>query len=214
MGIAVHVFTEIGSDFHRDVIALSPSDKAFKRAMRALRKVLPVADRPGYIELIDPNELAIALWVEVEIRDFCWELTCSKGRRVLAGTPSWSASGPTSRPKYLKYRIAVPGEHICKEVWSGLLVREPLALLTPFRGAPVPSEKDRQRILGHTSQALELARPRSRQLFQTKRGRRRLRLGLASNIREADGIAGHIRARSEIGDTNWQLELAIPAQAL
>ena len=60
----MHLLTEIGPGFHREVIALSPSAKAFKRAMRALRKVLPDAAGPVYIPPIDPNELAIALWIE------------------------------------------------------------------------------------------------------------------------------------------------------
>ncbi len=152
-----HVFTEIGSDFHRDVIALSPSDKAFKRAMRALRKVLPVADRPGYIEPIDPNELAIALWVEAGDKRLLLGADLLKGPKG----SGWNAVMVGFRPDLKAEVFKVPhhgsGSAYLQGVWSGLLVREPLALLTPFRGAPVPSEKDRQRILGHTSQAYRTA---------------------------------------------------------
>lgn len=210
----MHLFTEIGTDFYREVIALSPSSKAYRRAMRALRKVVPHPGEAAIIPPIDPNELAIALWI------MAGEKRLLLGADLLKGPngSGWHAVLLGPRPDRKASVFKVPhhgsGNAYRQGVWSELLMTEPLALLTPYRGAPVPKAADRRRILKHTSSAFITAPP-ERPLVPGDVRREMAALGsLAKNVRMADTLCGHIRARSVLGEDKWHVELAGPAEPL
>lgn len=208
------LLTESHSGTHREVIALSPSSKAFVRAMRALRKLIPDANGTVNISPIDPNELAIALRIEAGDKRLLLGADLLKGPKG----SGWQAvlAGPRPDRKATVFKVAHHGSKSSYRggVWSELLVHEPLALLTPYRGSPVPNASDRRLILKHTSSAFITAPPVNPQPSEDVRREIAALGSLARNVREADSSCGQIRARSGFGDDKWRVELATPAEQL
>jgi beta-lactamase superfamily II metal-dependent hydrolase len=198
------------------VIALSPSDEAVTRSRVALKSAYPEPGSSIKAIVIDPNELAVALWVEAA------DKAVLLGADLLRGPAGcgWIAVLATFNPDILASVFKIPhhgsitGHH--DDVWSRLLKPNPVALLAPFRGGknPLPDRDDRARILSLTPEAFITAGPRRPTL--SSRGRREAAaLGpLAQNARDPWGRAGHVRARSKRGETNWRVDFSAPAQHL
>jgi hypothetical protein len=209
------LFKDSGPTIQCDVIALSPSNKAFKRAMRGLRKAVPVADVPSTLRPLDANDFAIALWIEAEEKRLLLGADLPKGPDGFG----WHAviAGPRPSRKASVYKVSHHGSVTGHRdgVWSELLIKDPLALLTPYRNGPrtVPSEAERHRILSLTHQAYITAPPVDPSISATTRKERAAIGSLAKDVR-TQGPMGHIRARSVIGDDKWHVDLDGPAGQL
>jgi hypothetical protein len=198
------------------VIALSPSDEAFNRSMEALASALPTPGSTRKAILVDPNELAVALWIEVSDKAAILGadlLTGPDGCGWIAVLASFNPALKASLFK-VSHHGSITGHH--DGIWDQLLEDSPVALLAPFRGGNVslPTPTDVDRIIGLTSKAYITARPEIPSAPAAVR-REAAALGpLASNPREVWGRVGHVRARSQIGDPSWQVEYTTPASRL
>lgn len=209
-----HLYKNEGQTVNCDVVALSPSDKAFRRAMRAIRKTIPRADMPKYIEPIDPNELSIALWVQAGDRIMLLGADMLKGPRG----SGWHAvlSGPRPQ-KASVFKVSHHGSVTGHRggVWTELLHRAPLALLAPYRPSGLPKHTDCRRILNLAGAAYVSAAGRPPLGGEARREATAMG-SLATNVRELDGSPGQIRARSVVGadSADWAIELSPPAMNL
>jgi beta-lactamase superfamily II metal-dependent hydrolase len=197
------------------VVALSPSDLAHARSLRALADAFAAAESSRKVGYIDPNELAVALWVEAGGK------TMLLGADLLKGPAGcgWGAILDFFDPvvKASVYKVAHHGSANAHHdgIWERLLAPEPIALLAPYRpGTPVPGPDDRKRISGLTSKAYITAKPDLPS--PSKKMRREIAdLGpLARNAREPWGEPGQIRARSGRDQTDWNIDLIPPARLL
>jgi beta-lactamase superfamily II metal-dependent hydrolase len=198
------------------VLALSPSDEAVSRSQLALASALPVPGQPRKLVKVNPNELAVALWVE------------ALGKRILLGADllygpdgcGWIAVLATFTPEApasvfkVSHHGSITGHH--DGIWRQLLQESPIALLAPFRSGNVslPTTEDRRRILSLTNEAFITAGTRMPAAPRAVR-KEAVSLGpLARNVREPWGTVGHVRARSIPGQDTWTVDFSAPAQRL
>lgn len=197
------------------VMALSPSDVAFTRAQQALAKAIPKADDAKKVDAIDPNELAIALWVELGDKVALLGADLTPGPTGCGWQAVLATFSPEDTAKVYKvsHHGSVTGDH--PGIWSQLLADSPIAILTPFRGRKLlPDMADRRRIYSQTSSAHITASPNRPSASKQVR-RETASLGpLAKNVREPWGRCGHVRVRCRIGQTDWRVERFPPAQKL
>jgi hypothetical protein len=203
--------------FKSTVTALSPSHEAVTRALRNLAKVTVDVGKPRRPFRGDPNECSVALWIE------------ALDKRILLGAdllkgPSgcgWAGILSSFKPSECASLFKVPhhGAPNADEVkvWDQLLVPEsPVALLAPFRGGhrARPDAADRARITARTRHAFITASPDVPAPGKVTR-RRKAELGhLAVNAREPWGRVGQVRARSQLGEVEWKIDLLPPARTL
>jgi Predicted hydrolase (metallo-beta-lactamase superfamily) len=193
------------------LLALSPSDLAFDRAVQAFQAVMPTAGSDRHVPTLDLNELAVALWIEVG------------NRRVLLGGdltngPSgcgWQAVmgwfGPPERAS--AYKVAHHGSDNAhfQQMWDDLLTSDCLALVSPYRpGRGRPSDTDIARIKGQTANGYATASTKR----PTLSARHRLvaaELGSIAKVSDPWGRVGQVQARAQQGDANWRVGLRGPA---
>jgi beta-lactamase superfamily II metal-dependent hydrolase len=197
------------------VQCLSPSDEAVTRSIEALAQAFPRSGDLRQSPPADPNELAIALWVEFG------------GTSVLLGADltigpagcGWQAVLATFHPQAAATLFKVPhhgspnAHHV--DVWDQL-VDVPLALLAPYRGGrrPLPAVEDVERIKSVAREVHITASPNLP--AQSRRVRREAAAlnTLASRAVEPWGRAGHVRARYLEGELRWTVEHVPPARKL
>jgi hypothetical protein len=210
-----HLFSAAGPQVNCDVMSLSPSNRSFKRAMRHLRKAIPLADTPSTLAPVDANDFAVALWIE------------AGGKQILLGADlpkgsvgfGWQAilAGPRPKNKASVYKVPHHGSVTGHRpgVWSELLVKEPLALLTPYRAGAktVPNSSERQRILKLTAEAYITAPPIAPPASGSSRKVMASIGSLAQNVQFGDSV-GQVRARSTINENGWHVEVLAPAEKL
>lgn len=199
------------------VIALSPSDEAYSRSLQALNNLFPIAGGGRRLGRIDPNELAIALWAEVGGKAILL------GADVLTGPDGcgWTAVVrnflPETKAEVVKlpHHGSITGHH--DAMWTNLLRESPIALLAPFRGGrtALPSRDDRRRICSLAPDSYVTAAVQRPGAVDAEVQAEARSLGpLALNPREPWGRAGHVRARSRVGDAKWTVEMSPPARSL
>jgi len=188
--------------------ALSPSDEMLTRAveeMAQLHEFCRRSEQLGALTPGHPNHISVALQIEVGARLVLLGSDLEETGDPLIG---WSAvlsstSRPTEAAEAFKvaHHGAKSGHH--DEVWSAMLKREPLALLTPFRWGRhrLPDRGDRQRILALTQKVYITAHPEEDKA-PVKRGVKVERL-IADTVRRrwlAAGSLGQVRWRANIFD--------------
>jgi hypothetical protein len=211
------LFERQGSRSHVRALVkcLSPSDEAFFRAVQALAAAYPVSGQLRGTPPADPNELAIALWVE------CGDTTVLLGSDLTIGPAGcgWQAVLATFAPnsKASLFKIphhGSPNAHH-PSVW-GSLVDSPVAILAPYRAGrrPLPAESDIERIKAVSSELHSAASPKMP--VQSRRVRRAAAaLGpLATNVVEPWGRPGQVRARYSSEALAWRTEHVPPARQL
>ena len=198
------------------VTALSPSDRAVSRALSNLAQgTAKVADRKR-LTVGDPNEYAIALWVDMG------GTSALLGADLIIGPEGcgWKAVLNTHAVTDKATLFKVPhhgspnADH--PRVWSDLLAPDVISLVAPFRAGRVtrPDPVDARRISDNSAAAYLTAPSKiPAQGRATKKASTTLQ-GLATNIREPYGTVGHIRARRSTAVTNWTVELFPPAHQL
>ena len=198
------------------VRSLSPSDHAVTRATAVLASASVVGGARKRSVLADPNELAVALWVEVG------DISVLLGADLLIGPAGcgWGAILNGFAPRRAASLVKVPhhgapnADH--PDVWEKLLAPDPVAVLAPYRAGRTrrPSDDDVSRLRGRTHHLYATARTNTP--APSKRVRRTAAsLGqLASTVREPWGRCGHVRARMAPGDSQWRIDLDKPALRL
>jgi beta-lactamase superfamily II metal-dependent hydrolase len=190
--------------------ALSPSDEMLTRAVQEMAQQLAVcrkSEQLGVLTPGHPNHISVALQVQVGARHLLLGSDLEETGDPLIG---WSAVlSSTSRPREAAevFKVAHHGSKSGHndEVWSSMLQRDPMALLTPFRWGRhrLPAASDRQRILALTERAFITAHP-EKDKSPGKRSVKVERL-IADTVRRrwvAAGSLGHVRWRADILDHN------------
>ena len=199
------------------VVALSPSSKAYKQAQRAIRKAYEECSTPpNFFNPVDPNQLALALWVEAG------EKRLLLGADLLKGPQGsgWDAVVASFRPDMRATLFKIPHHGSSNAhwggVWSQLVAHKPTVVMTPFRmGArSIPKDSDRTRILSLTNDAYISAPAivRTSTLEVRKEAAAMGPLALAPH--DPWKVPGHIRARSRAETPDWTVELDAPAARL
>jgi hypothetical protein len=210
-----HLFSAAGPHVSCDVMSLSPSNRSFKRAMRYLRKAIPLADTPSTLAPVDANDFSVALWIEAGGKNILLGSDLPKGPVGLG----WQAilAGPRPSSKASVYKVPHHGSVTGHRpgIWSELLIKEPLALLTPYRAGAktVPNPSERQRILKLTNEAYITAPPVAPPASGPSRRVMASIGSLAHNVQFGDSV-GQIRVRSSINETEWHVEVLTPAEKL
>jgi beta-lactamase superfamily II metal-dependent hydrolase len=200
------------------VVALSPSDEAFRRSLLALKSVMPVVGSRRGLSAVDPNELAVALWVEVGDKAILLGADLLTGPNGCGWIAVLNSISHTLKASVFKVPHHGSGTAHHDGIWSNLLGDSPIALLAPFRGGrmTLPSRDDRARICSLTPNAFVTAavqRPGAALPVDVKK--EAASLGpLVRKVREAWGSAGHVRARSRAGETEWVVTSSAPARPL
>lgn len=196
------------------VVSLSPSEEAFERAQRMLAQGAARAGSRRRLAASDPNEYAIALWVEVG------NVALLLGADLIIGPSDcgWKAVVDSHHPNMRASLFKVPhhgspnADH--PPAWAKFLSNDVVSLLAPFRGGSNsrPNEADVKRVLAFSGSAFATAKSSfptpSRDLKKT----RAALSGVASNVRDPNGIVGHVRART--ADTTWSVETFAPGHQL
>lgn len=207
---------DVAADVKAEVVALSPSHEAITRALMVLASGAAQIGRARRLSMVDPNELSVALWIDVG------------GTALLLGADltvgptgcGWKAALSTFTPNQQATVFKVPhhgspnAHH--PEVWSRLLTKSPLALLAPYRAGvtPRPSPEDRSRICTLTSRAYISASPDMPARSRSLRKAAAELSSIAQNVREPWGRCGQVRARSRIGASDWSVDLFPPGRQL
>ena len=200
-----------GVDFSYAVTALSPTDGFFLSAQYYFLGSLPVLgggsplkEAPSFL----PNNEAVA--IHIKIGDLCILL----GSDLETDHQGWTAlvAHPEIQklPKAEIYKVAHHGSLTaeCPQVWDSLLVKErPISLLTPFnRGRKkLPSQEDRERIIGRSKQA---------HISSTRSTRAQMDSGLAKRLEKIGSAPvplnagyGMVRARRTItAPAEWSID--------
>lgn len=198
------------------VRSLSPSDEAVTRAQRVHASRLYGLDAHRRVLNIDPNYLAVALWIQ------CGERSLLLGADLLNGPAGcgWATVLETFTPNNAASLIKIPhhGSPNAQSdmVWSELLSVDPVSIVTPYRGSqtPRPAPDDVQRIKGHTKHAYATAATSLPASPRSARAAASALQGLASNVRDVWGSVGQVRCRLKAGADTWEVELSPPALKL
>ncbi|WP_132151905.1 hypothetical protein [Kribbella antiqua] len=197
------------------ITALSPSDEAIDRAQLKLAEGTAKVESRRRLSAADPNEMAVAIWVEVG------DHAILLGSDLLNG-PSrcgWSAvlSSITTDARASVFKVAHHGSPNAHHpsVWSDLLDPDVVALLAPYRGGrtPRPAPSDISRILTLTDNAYISATPTKPESAATRRVAAHLK-GLATSVRDPWATVGQVRARMQFEASVWDVETVRPARHL
>ncbi len=195
------------------VLPVSPSDEAVTRSLRVLATARARPDNSRGLRRIDPNELAVALWLKVG------EKRILLGADLLVGPQGcgWIAVLATFIPDAKASLFKVPHHGAPNAhhdgVWDALLQPAPLALVAPYRAGRNrrPSESDRARIRSRTPHAYVTAPTRPP---LPPRPTMAALSSIATNVRLANAMTGQVRARSQVGDERWDIAMTSPALRL
>lgn len=196
------------------VRSLSPSDTAFEQTIVKLKSYFPELGSDTRPVVVDPNELAIALWIEVG------EHAALLGADILDGPEGcgWSAvlQSFSPRRKAGVYKVAHHGSRTSNHsgLWDSLLVEQPVAILAPYRARHVvPSGSEISDLLARTERLYAAADPRVPTPQRSVRKSAATLSQLARNVRDPWGSVGHVRARAT-PDGEWAVETFGPATVL
>ena len=209
LAIANRVLLRRNSPGAVTVTALSPSDRAVTKGLKAAGQLLPEPLRPKRrVASPSRNDASVALWVD------------TGGQQVLLGADlettsrddmGWSAVvASRDRPAGVASVFKVPhhgssnGDH--PEVWANLL-EQPIAALTPYEGSNVslPTEEDQARIRSHASAAYLAGQGSRRPQRHTPSVERTLRETTVRRRRQ--GRLGHVRLRTNAAGGLWAVQL-------
>lgn len=198
------------------VLALSPSEDAVDRSLAILAEGSARADSRRRLSAGDPNEYAVALWVEVG------DVAILLGADLVIGPEGcgWKAVLQTHivETKASIHKVphhGSPNAHHAP-VWSRLLTPDVISLLAPFRAGtnPRPNPSDVSRIVGLSGAAYSTAKVGMPAQGRATRKTQATLAGLALNVREPYGQVGHVRARRDGGDSEWVVEVFAPGLQL
>lgn len=189
-------------DTTAELHSLSPSDAAVTKSLEAISGLFPTEGTLTQPMPSRPNQFSVALWLRVgDVRLLLGadleEINNPFGGWKLIVDSKERPAGPASLFK-VPHHGSVTGE--CESVWTRMLLRNPVAMLTPFQRGRVrlPTEEDAARILDRTSVGFITAPFRA----GSSRGRtgsvNRTIQETVRYIRRANSTFGHIQARKKL----------------
>lgn len=208
--------TQVGRGIDARVLALSPSHQSVTRSLAAFASEAASSGGAKRIVRVDPNELAVALWIEVGRRSMLLgaDLVNGPAHCGWQGVLEWFA--PDTKAEVLKVpHHGSPNAHWAP-IWNDLLIPQPLALLTPFRAGstPRPAPADIARLRQLAPKVYITASPRRVPAPRSVRNTAALINQLGRNVRDPWGASGQVCARSAIDSGDWMIQTYSPAQML
>ncbi|MFV9691197.1 MAG: MBL fold metallo-hydrolase [Desulfobacteria bacterium] len=202
------------------ITALSPADFAIHLAKIQLKELFPQENiTKRDVVAPQPNNVAVVIWVEVG--DICLLLGSD-----LENSPDkrhgWAAIVDSNlRPRGIASVFKIP-HHGSKnadlpEVWQNMLIKNPLAVMTPFSKGNVslPTLEDINRIKSQTSEAYITALPRVKHIKKPKIVEQFVK-GATKSIYQVNSFFGHARFRADLKSQpiDWKTELFQSATSL
>lgn len=180
------------------VTALSPSDAEFQRALVGFSKITTVEEGEAKrrVPLVEPNDTAVALWVQVNRFNLLLGSDLETGESVDRG---WQhIVGSSTRPpgRAIVFKVphhgSVTGYH--EPVWGEMLSERPVAILTPYTRSGLPRDEEIRRILGHTCNAYSAA-SRTPKKIRRETSVDKVLKSAVTHHRVLDGRGGLVRLR-------------------
>ncbi len=196
------------------VYALSPSDAAILQAKLAFTELLTEQTRQRKrISSLQPNDTAVVLWIEVGEHRILLGADLENTPDPKTGWTAIISDSLATTTKAQVFKIPHHGsanaDH--QDVWRGLLLDAPYALLTPFnRGRKtLPSVEDTQRIAHLTPNAYITSPTKQHRLKFRERIVRESVEKVAKHIYMPASGWGQVRLRRKIEDPTvcWSVEL-------
>jgi hypothetical protein len=201
------------------VWALSPANRDVWLAIRRFRSYYQkaVGGTAEYVPALSPNDASVAVLVSVGETHILLGADLPRYKRALRG---WKAVlddvGVWTDKRAEVFKISHHGSSGSYEprIWNEMLVKEPVAGLTPFVHGDVhlPTPAGVADIKKHTSQAFltSSAAPSSGVPGPALQGLREA----TTNIQELPIAHGHVRLRKPAGASSWTVDLFGEAVAL
>ncbi len=182
--------------------SLSPSDAAIKKSLEMIASLFPTGELLTKPIPPRPNQFSVVLWLRVG------------GVRLLLGADMEEKDNPSGgwklivesseRPDGKASLFKIPhhgsktGEY--DPVWTDMLIREPVALLTPFNSGRVklPKESDAKRIMGRSRNSFITAGFDDRSSRAKTGTVNRTIHETVRYIKKVNDSFGHVRARRKI----------------
>ncbi len=140
-----------------EVHALSPSDSEYRRFMKSIGSLVPIAGQPKTrCQSIAPNDSAVVIWIQIGNRSV---VLGSDLEETGVNGVGWSAIvSSTTRPggRADVYKVAHHGSRSGHhpQVWTQLLTADAFAILTPWnKNIGLPTSDDVNRLNGLTPNA-------------------------------------------------------------
>lgn len=198
------------------MLALSPSDEATNRALRVLAEGTAQAGSRRRLSKADPNELAVAIWVQAGDHAILLGADLTTGPEGCG----WKAVLATFSPEVKASLHKVPhhgspNAHYLP-VWQDLLSEDVVSVVAPFRlgVTPRPSPEDVSRLRSLSTAVFATAPTALPAPPKSVRNTAAAFQGLARSVREPYGNYGQIRARRPAGSTKWSIRAFSPALEL
>lgn len=204
---------EAGESPSISVTALSPSHLAIHRANARLAEGSAVAEQRKKLAGGDPNEHSIAIWIEIG------DIAILLGADLIIGPSGcgWKEVDATHHPRLTASLFKVPhhgssNAHY-EPTWRKLVGDDAVALLAPYRMGEksIPQAGDLDRIRARATRTFLAANPLAPVASRELKKARATLGSLARNVREIDGVPGHVRARRRNTDDAWRVETFAPA---
>jgi hypothetical protein len=199
---------QTGRAFPVSITAMSPSDGTVKLALTDLGRLIPQPGDPQRrITSLSPNHTSVVLWIEAgpmrallgadlehtgnEGEGWMAVLQCHRGRH----------ESPSAALFKVPHHGSANGHH--SDVWSQMLVANPIAVVTPFNSSSLPQESDLKRLAKHTTDLYCTSAGAGKAPGRDSVVDRTMTQELA-NRRVIDGQPGHVRVRWSIGNQTPQ----------
>jgi len=187
-----------------EVWSLSPSSAGVTLAKKEIAELLPPELAPKTAIHQSANDVAVALLVQVGA------MAAVLGSDLQADTGpnrGWQAVLASPNRPQVKARVLKVPHHGSKNadhpgVWQQMLEPSPFALLTPFSSgiSPLPTETDRQRLLGRTPNLFCTARATSWAPPRRSQAVERTMKEVAIKRRGISGPMGQVTLRCNLDD--------------
>lgn len=199
------------------VTTLSPSDEEYDNFLKGIASLIPSKMQTKIrAPSLQPNNAAVVLWIESgDVQILLGSDLEEKENKPLSG---WSAIvNSTTRPQGRASVFKVP--HHGSEtghyahVWSRMLIKTPIAILSPFHkaGKVLPTANDVRRILNLAPDTyITTSNPASKSKIDRMPSVERAIRDTVGKIRSAQSAMGWIRLQKEgkASDDGWNVQLS------
>ena len=202
------------------VQALSPSDFAEGFAREEIAQIVQGFDAANRRILnINPNHNSIVIRIKAGDKDILLGSDLEESSEIGMGWSAILTAIHRPRRSASTFKVAHHGSETSytPKIWEELLISNPVALITPFKGGKtkLPTLEYSNKILAHTPHAYITSDPNVK--FKPKKRDSKVaktikQLGYSPI--ELSYPDGHIRLRSKIDESSWQIELFGSALAL
>lgn len=201
-----------GYDNSTEVWTLSPSAATITNTFASLADRLVTAGEARRFKRFSPNDLSVALLVKTGV----YSLVLGADLETTAsGEFGWKAVlNSTVRPRHLSDGIKIAHHGSANadhdDIWTSMLIRNPIAFVTPFAklSVPLPTEDDVERMKEQTDRLYCTTWPPSKKPPR-RRGVDGIVQGATKSRRAINPASGAVRLRLDLSDPS-----ALPAVEL